>query len=255
YQAPGALGLNSLDPFCTKVEVFLQLAQLPFSTRSVALGSAYPRVDDQGTTVIGSGPILEHCRLVYGRDLDVEQTPSQRMVAHSMLRMLEHHLEPVWRYARWVDEAGWRELRAALSGRHWAPKMALMRRKKGRGLRREGWLPFAPDAIYARGVSDLDALADGLEATDAYLLGDGPMTVDVVLHAVLAHCRRLPSGNPLARAVRRRASLERFIGRMDESLGASARKRAAECGCAGSVWSCRRGAVAARTRPRLLRRS
>lgn len=43
YQPPPAWGLPSLSPFCTKVETYLRMVDLPYRTRSASLRQAAAR--------------------------------------------------------------------------------------------------------------------------------------------------------------------------------------------------------------------
>ena len=85
YQPPSAWGIPSLSPFCTKVETYLRMVDLPYRTRGAdprkTPKGKVPWIDDDGRSVSDSSDIIDHLNARLGDPLDRALDHSQRALA------------------------------------------------------------------------------------------------------------------------------------------------------------------------------
>jgi len=217
-------GLLNASPFCMKVEVFLRLAGLPYTTRS-AMPMRTPKgklpVLVDGVTVADSEAILAHLQATY-RDripaaLATPETPSELMLR----RMLEEHLYFAALYFRWVEDAGWAHTRgffddvpAPLRGL----VCGLVRRKMKRDLIGQGLGRHSRAEIGAKAIADLDAMA-GFLGERAYFAGAAPGAIDASAYAFLANLLWVPIETPVKDHAAALPALVAYCGRMKAAVG------------------------------------
>ncbi|MDP2310263.1 MAG: glutathione S-transferase C-terminal domain-containing protein [Pseudomonadota bacterium] len=192
FQMPRAWGLPNPSPFCVKVETFLRMSGIPYET---AVGDPrrgpkgkLPWIEDGETRLGDSGLILQYLSVRYGADLDRDLTQDQRAKGHLVRRMLEESLYWCSTYANWVEDDGWKHVRAVFE-RQLPPLLRtlvppLIRRNVIGLLHAQGTGRHSPEEVYALGRADLDAL-EVLLGQNHYFLGASPATVDAVAYAFL----------------------------------------------------------------------
>ena len=110
----------NLSPFCTKLECYLRMAEIPYKTAAMQVGKApkgkipYVALPD-GTLMGDSHLIIEHLE----RGLSAEGKPPlddglaerDRAIGHLVRRMLEEGYYFVTLFSRWKTEEGYAEVR------------------------------------------------------------------------------------------------------------------------------------------------
>lgn len=226
YQFPGAYGLKSLSPFCTKLEAYLRLAGVPYRAalgdpRKAPTGKL-PYVRWDGVLLGDSGAIVDRCKAELGDPLDGGLDERARAVGHLARRAAEEHLYWGVLAVRWADERTWREsYRGAIAAclpamvRWFLP--GLLRRGVVKSLRAHGLGRHGSEELVHRCVRDLDSLA-AVMGGRPFLLGDAPTSYDCAVYAMIEHLRRTPSEHPLAVAAAAHEALGPYCERMNERL-------------------------------------
>ncbi len=102
---PG-FGLPEVSPFCTKTEVQLKMAGLPYRKEMAKPEDSpkgqLPYIDDNGERIADSHFIRAYIERKYGFDLDDGLDAAQRAQAWAVERMLENHFNSASGYARWI---------------------------------------------------------------------------------------------------------------------------------------------------------
>lgn len=229
HTIPGEPGLESLSPFCMKVECYLKLAKLPYravpGSPQKAPKGKLPFIEDAGETIADSSFILRHLEKKHGEPLDGGMTAGERARAHAIQRMLEESLYFVLLWSRWTDDEGWgktrpRLLKAIPAAVSWlvAP---IIRKSAVSQTMKQGIGRHSREEIFEAGERDLDALAT-LLGDGPFLLGETMRSVDVIAYAFLANIVKFDLDSPLKTTAKSHANLIAFLDRMTAKLAASA---------------------------------
>ncbi len=222
FQFPAAFGLPNASPFCMKVETYLRMAGVDYTSRYGmyqlrAPKKKLPYIEDGGHVVADSHHIIDYLKSTRGDPLDAALTVAQRAQGTAILRLLEDSMYWALLYARWIDDAGWPLTRRAFFGGLPAPLAwfvpSLARRSIAQQLHAQGTGRHQPEEIYASGSADISALSL-LLGEQAYFLGDQPSSVDAAAYAFLANILDVPLDMPLRQAARSHANLVAYCARM-----------------------------------------
>ena len=216
HQFPSAWGLPNASPFCMKVETYLRMCNLSYTTVNVLNPAKGPKgklpyITDGANTVADSDFILDYLKATYGDNLDAGLDIRTRAEAHALRRLMEEHLYWCAVYDRWAVNENWALTKPAFFGAL-PPAVrdlvaALARRGQLRALRGHGVGRHTSGEIYALGCADLTALSDFL-ADKPFFLGAEPTALDATAYAFLVNLLWVPIDSPLTRHVR---SFENFI--------------------------------------------
>jgi glutathione S-transferase len=215
YSYPTLFGVADNNGYGLKVYAFLRLAGLPFIHEHVFDASAAPRgqlpyLVDDGETVGDSETILAHLTRKHGVTLDAGLDARQRDLGLLVTRLLDD-LYWVMSYSRWKDERYWPAFRAALMREHPSLTEEGLAKAQAFNFQRyhfQGIGRYEPDAAYARGLADLDVLAD-LVPADGYVHGPRPTSVDAAIYGFTANIWFYDIDTPLKRRVAARPNLVR----------------------------------------------
>lgn len=226
YSYPELFGVADNNGYGLKVYAFLKLAGLPFVHEHVLDTSAAPRgqlpyiVDD--SEVIGdSGVILQYLHRKYGVMLDAGLSQPQRDTGHMVTRMLDD-LYWVMSYSRWKDEAFWPQFRDALLAQHPSLTPDMLQKAKEFNAQRyyyQGIGRFEPAEAYARGIADLQVLAN-LIPEESYVFGPAPGSVDAAIYGFIANIHFYTIETPLRQFVAAHGNLVRHCTQMHAAVSA-----------------------------------
>jgi glutathione S-transferase len=227
YSYPELFGVADNNGYGLKVYAFLKLTGLPFTHQHIFDASAAPRgqlpyITDDGEAIGDSGTIIAHLIRKYGLTIDDGLTTAQRDTSHMVTRMLDD-LYWVMSYSRWKDERYWPAFRDALIREHPGVTEEGLAKARDFNFQRyhyQGIGRFAPDAAYARGLEDLQVLANLLAAND-YLHGAKPTSVDAAIYGFIANILFYPIETPLKECVSSRADLVRHCSAIHAAIGPS----------------------------------
>jgi len=222
YQPPTrAWGTPNLSPFCTKLETYLRMVEIPYKAGKLVRGDMpkgkvpYVRIDGK---LIGDSHLiiaeLERRLTAEGKPaLDDGLSPHDAALGHVVRRTLEEGLYFVGVHARWHDDAGYAE--TATEFKKFVPGfvMPLIRRAQRKKLHEQGTGRHTAAEVTALGAADFDAIAE-LLGDKPFLLGDTPRTVDATLYAFSEAVLGFPVDSPLKQKVAAHANLVAYRQRI-----------------------------------------
>jgi glutathione S-transferase len=232
YAYPGLFGVADNNGYGLKVFAFLRLAGLPFTHEHVFDASAAPRgqlpyIVDDTETIGDSDTIIAHLIGKYRLAIDDGLTAAQRDANHLITRMLDD-LYWVMSYSRWKDERFWPAFRDALRREHPALTEAGLRKAQEFNSQRyyyQGIGRYAPPAAYARGLADLQVLAN-LLPPEGFLHGSAPTSIDAAIYGFIANIHYFEIDTPLKRFVSAHSNLVRHCTAMHALVGVAASRDA-----------------------------
>jgi glutathione S-transferase len=225
YSYPELFGVADNNGYGLKVFAFLKLAGVPFTHQHVFDASAAPRgqlpyIVDDGETIGDSETIIAHVTKKYRLTLDAALTPAQRMTDHLVARMLDD-LYWVMSYSRWKDERFFPAFRDGFVAQHAQIDAAGLEKAKEYNAQRyfyQGIGRYTPEQAYARGLADLQVLAD-LVPAQAYVHGEKPCGIDAGIYGFIANIYFFPIPTPLRAFVVSQANLVRHCEAIHAMVG------------------------------------
>lgn len=210
YQFQCDFDLPNASPFCFKLETWLRMTGLaytsqPWAPKVAPLGKA-PTVGLDGDIIADTSCIIEELSERCGVNLDAALTPAQRAKALVATRTLEEHTYWSLIDHRWAKDAVWNTYRPIIGGAlpmpspFKAPVLGMMRKgavKAGKG---HGLLRHAHDEVDKRAIADVDAIADLFEGT--FFLGDTPHSVDATIFAFIENLGHPKAGGAVSEHIR-----------------------------------------------------
>ena len=228
YSYPELFGVADNNGYGLAVFAFLKLAKIPFEHRHVFDASAAPRrqlpyIVDDDEVVGDSDAIIAHLIGKYGSTLDDGLIGAQRDMRHLVMRLLDD-LYWVMSYSRWKDDAFWPSFRDALLREHPSLTDEGLRKAQEFNAQRyfyQGIGRYEPEAAYARGIADLQVLANLVPAND-YVFGQNPTSVDAAVYGFIANILFYPINTPLKQYVAAQANLVRHCNAVHAAIGSTA---------------------------------
>jgi glutathione S-transferase len=203
YSYPELFGVADNNGYGLKVYAFLKLADVPFVHEHIFDASAAPRgqlpyVVDDGETIGDSEAIIAHLVRKYRLTIDANLTATQRTTNLLVTRMLDD-LYWVMSYSRWKDERFFPAFRDGFMAQHARIDEAGMNKAREYNAQRyhfQGIGRYPPDQAYARGLADLQVLADLIPA-GSYVHGEKPTSIDAGIYGFIANIHFFPIPTPL----------------------------------------------------------
>ena len=101
-----------MSPYCTKAEVLLKLAGLPYQLEvpedhKVFSKGKLPVLKDGNQIIEDSEFIRRHIETSYGKSLDKGLSAESKAIGHALIRTLEERTIFGLVTGRWVEDAGW----------------------------------------------------------------------------------------------------------------------------------------------------
>jgi glutathione S-transferase len=216
-------GWDVLDicPFCFKVEVYLKLAGIPYTTALADPRKApkrkLPVLLDGAATIPDSVAIIDHLERTRGTPLDQSLSARQRALATALRSMVEEHLDFVILYQRWQLDRNWEiykskfiELAMLYGAPRFVAKLAMppIRRQVLRVLDSQGMGRHTADEVQASGLRLFEVLAELCEGP--FFFGVRPSTLDATVYAFLQSFAGVPFEGALKEYVRTNARLRSY---------------------------------------------
>ena len=224
HQLPGAWGLPSISPFCLKLDLYLEIAEIPFRTVVDATPFRGPKrklpwIEHEGKKIGDSGFIIEYLETRFGCDPSAGLSAAERAVSLAMRRLIEENLYWAMVYDRWVVEDNWRSFRdvvlAGVPGPIRKAVAPVARRGVRRQLRGHGIGLHSREEIHAIGRRDISAIADFLGAKP-FLMGERPTEIDAVAYGLLPNIMNVPIASPIRNEALKRANLVDYVARVGD---------------------------------------
>ena len=224
YSYPELFGVADNNGYGLKVFAFMRLAGLPFTHEHIFDASAAPRgqlpyLMDDGVAIGDSETIIAHLTRKYRLIIDAGLNQQQRDTSLLITRMLDD-LYWVMSYSRWKDERYWPAFRDALMREHPSVSEAGLRKAQEFNFQRyyfAGIGRYAPNEAYARGLADLEVLADVIPA-DGYVHGPKPTGIDAGIYGFIANIYFYNIDTPLKQFVTSRQNLVRHCRAIHDAV-------------------------------------
>jgi glutathione S-transferase len=215
YSYPELFGVADNNGYGLKVFAFMRLAGVTFRHEHIFDASAAPRgqlpyVVDDDETIGDSETIIAHLVRKYRLTIDAALNTAHRDTSLLITRMLDD-LYWVMSYSRWKDERYWPAFRNALIREHPSLTEAGLRKGQEYNFQRyyfQGIGRYPPDAAYARGLADLNVLANMVPAT-GYVHGPNPTSIDAGIYGFIANIHFYDIDTPLKQFLSSRQNLVR----------------------------------------------
>jgi len=225
YSYPELFGVADNNGYGLKVFAFFKLTGVSFKHEHILDASAAPRgqlpyIVDDGGTIGDSDTIIAHVTRKFRLKIDDGLTAAQRDTGHLITRMLDD-LYWVMSYSRWKDERFWPAFRDALRREHpILTEEALYKAREFNSQRYyyQGIGRSAPSAAYARGLADLQVLANLIPA-DGYLHGPKPTSIDAAIYGFIANIYFYEIDTPLKQFVASHPNLVRHCTAIHAAIG------------------------------------
>jgi glutathione S-transferase len=230
YSYPELFGVADNNGYGLKVFAFMRLAGVSFIHEHIFDASAAPRgqlpyIVDDGETIGDSESIIAHLIRKYRLSIDAGLTPLQHNTTHLVARMLDD-LYWVMSYSRWKDERYWPAFRDALLREH--PQLTQEGLLKAREFNFQRYYyagigRYSPSDAYARGLADLQVLANLIPAKD-YVYGAKPTSIDAGIYGFIANTHFYDIDTPLKQLVATHANLVRHCEAIHAAVAAPPRR-------------------------------
>lgn len=225
YSYPELSGVADNNGYGLKVFAFLKLTGVPFTHEHIFDASTAPRgqlpyIVDDGETIGDSQTIIAHLTSKYRLTIDAKLTKAQRGTGHLVTRMLDD-LYWVMSYSRWKDDRYFPAFRDAFIAQH--PRLDEAGLQKARDFNAQRYYyqgigRYEPDAAYARGIADLNVLAD-IVPEDGYVHGTVPTSIDAGIYGFIANIYFLDIETPLKTFVRSHRNLVKHCEAIHAAVG------------------------------------
>jgi len=225
YSYPELFGVADNNGYGLKVFAFLRLTNVPFTHEHIFDASAAPRgqlpyIIDDGEPIGDSDTIIAHIIGKYRLNIDNGLTAAQVDTNHLITRMLDD-LYWVMSYSRWKDERFWPAFCAALLREHPSLTEAGLRKAQEFNFQRyyyQGIGRYSPAAVYARGLADLQVLANLIPA-GGHLHGPRPTSVDAGIYGFIANIYFYDIDTPLKQFVAAHPNIVRHCTAIHAAIG------------------------------------
>ncbi|MDA9473828.1 glutathione S-transferase family protein [Bradyrhizobium sp. CCBAU 65884] len=227
YSYPQLFGVADNNGYGLKVYAFLKLAGLEFVHEHIFDASAAPRgqlpyIVDDGEAIGDSETIIAHAIAKYSLTIDAALSSEQRRANLLVTRMLDD-LYWVMSYSRWKDERYYPAFRDGFIAQHPQVSAEGFEKAKAYNAQRyhyQGIGRYTPEQAYARGLADLQVLAEIVPAA-GFVHGAAPTSVDAGIYGFVANIYYFPIPTPLKAFVDAQKNLVAHCERIHAAIGKS----------------------------------
>jgi glutathione S-transferase len=215
FSYPELFGLEDNNPYGLKVFAFLKLCGLPFDHRHILDTKSAPRgqlpyIVDNDESIGDSDAIVAHLKRKYSLTIDGSLTNAQQDL-HLLIRRTLDDLYWVMSYSRWRDPRFWPLFKEAFLKTHsgiTADSLDAAQKFNFERYHYQGIGRFEPDEAYARGIADLQAIAN-LLGDNEFMFGPEPGSIDASVYGFVANIFFYDIDTPLKQFVLSRPNLVR----------------------------------------------
>jgi glutathione S-transferase len=213
FSYPELCGVADNNPYGLKVYAFLKLCHVAFRHDHIFDASKAPRgqlpyIVDGDASIGDSDAIISHVIDKYAPGIDDGLTPAQRDT-HLLVRRTLDDLYWVMSYSRWKDDRFWPRFRDFFIRAHPVLTVEALESAREFNFKRyhfQGIGRYEPADAYARGIADLDVLAN-LLAGSGYMFGARPGSIDAALYGFIANIYFYDIDTPLKKFLLSRENL------------------------------------------------
>jgi len=224
FQFKPALGLPNASPFCMKMETYLRMANLEYSSayiKNPAKGpkGKLPYIEDKGEVIADTRFIIEYLENTYNHDLDSSLNSTEKAVSEAFMRMLEELFYWTIVYNRWIDDRYWPDVKKIFFS-DFPPLVKnmvsnILRKQVKRRLYEQGIGRHTSGEIYQIAESNLAALSNYLD-DKPYFMGSEPTKLDATAYAFLANILQAELDSELKDIAMKYENLSTYCKRMQQ---------------------------------------
>lgn len=224
FKFPSQFGMRDASPFVLKLETYLRLAGIEYSTTEEADPRKAPKgkmpfIKDGDKTIADSSLCIVYLKDKYGDPLRKGFTPEQHGIGHAVKTMIEERTYWVLVNHRWMDEDNQIVIRDAWFGMIPAFIRGFIFGKIIKGMKRDmhghGIGRHSVAEINAFGLADVKAVENVL-GDKAYLLGDKPSEYDASVYGLLANFMSKPFPFSVSEYIENSKTLTAYIARVEK---------------------------------------
>ena len=213
FSYPELCGVADNNGYGLKVYAFLKLCKVAFRHEHIFDASKAPRrqlpyIVDDDATIGDSDAIIGHLTRKYALTIDNGLTPAQR-TTHLLIRRTLDDLYWVMSYSRWKDDRFWPRFRDLFVHAYPVLTVEALEGAREFNFKRyhfQGIGRYEPADAYARGIADLDALANLLPGS-GYMFGAKPGSIDAAVYGFIANIYFYDIDTPLKECLMSKQSL------------------------------------------------
>lgn len=221
YHLPGRWGLETVSPFCLKLDAFLRMAGIEHEsiTASTPFGGPKkkaPWITYQGRTLGDSAFIIDFLAKEFDKDIDAHLTSEQRGTAVAIQRLVEENLYWAMVYDRWCRDENWPILTGSVLGDIPAPLRTILAPLARRGVKKQlaghGMGLHSEEVVQAISAKDIGSL-NALLGDGKWFFGDAPSLTDATVYSLLANVAYVPFASPMKAMIAGHLSLTEWLER------------------------------------------
>jgi len=230
FQPPTPPSDANLSPFCTKLDMILQLSGLNVDYQTVMDPREGPKqkvpfIKDENKTMGDTQFIESHLKDNHGVDLLKHMSAQDQAIGRMIMGTVEEQLYFVLVFSRWQVEENWPIMENIFFGHmptevrdQIAPQAREMMRSSlyGQGIGRH-----SVEETYMLGKRIIDDLSTLLGDRD-FFLSDKPTSIDASVYGCLINLVQNPVQTPLADHIKSHKNLSAFVDRVSAQFFANA---------------------------------
>jgi len=222
-QFPRKLGVPNPSPFCVKLELWLKLAEIPYTVDFQMMPNKGPKkkipyIIENGKLIGDSSLIIEHLTKTRHIDIDAGLTDRERAFDLAVCGMCDERLYWYGVWDRWLG-SGWPVVSDAFFGGMPAPMRAAVKFFAQRGVRKQMWAQgtgrHTDEEIMSMAKRDIAALA-AIVGDGPYVHGEKIRSVDAVVYAYVVNLTLFQMDTPMTEAARAHTNLVAYARNISE---------------------------------------
>lgn len=210
-----------ISTFCSKVEMFLKVNELPYQGLPASPNQApkgkLPTLLDGQDLIADSELIIRHLCKKFKIDPEPGLTPEQKAISFMIRKTMEEHYYFIMLHTRWVDPKGWSVVNKLFFSAIPKPLKlvvpGIVRKQVTKGLLAQGIGRHDDPEISRRGREVLQHLGQFIGKSDC-VFGDQPTLVDCVVFPYLWGALNFPSDSELKRAADENPHFKAYVDRI-----------------------------------------
>lgn len=214
-------GCFNMSPYCTKAEVLLKMADLPYQLEIPEDYKVFPKgklpVLKDGDEVIEDSEFIRlHIANKYGKSLDANLTQEAIASGHALLRMLDERTIFGLVTGRWIEDSGWSVIEPLFFGELPPEERKAvgndLRAQVSEGVKAHGFGRHTRPEQEVLLKTDINSVAV-LLGDRKWLFSDEPTYLDAALFGFLANFYAAPPATKMTELVGAHSNLVAYVER------------------------------------------
>ena len=214
-------GCFNMSPYCTKAEILLKLAELPYQLvipedHKVFTKGKLPVLRDGEQIIEDSDFIRHHIAATYGKTLNEGLTDEAKAIGHTLIRTLEERSIFGLVTGRWLDDSGWNMIEPLFFG-ELPPEERLVvgptvREQVSKSVKANGFGQHSREEQHQLLAADIGSVAI-LLGDRGWFFSDQPTYLDAAIFGMLANFHAAPPATAMTELVAAHPNLVAYVER------------------------------------------